>query len=166
MRNQPDSATSPHALWRRITLKAHEPWKHKERQETEAMASAERRRRRNHQAAVSRVPPFKSGKPRASRSASQASATLRARLRIRPMVAVRSVTEITPRASSRLKVCCTSKRNPKRCRQLLLDQICCFRFIDGEQLLEPLGIEASKLKWHCPFQTAARSRRNCARCSS
>ena len=44
------------------------------------------------------------GKPRASRSASQASATLRARLRILPIVAVLSVTEITPRASSKLNV--------------------------------------------------------------
>ena len=47
--------------------------------------------------------PFSSGKPRASRSANQPSATLRARLRMRPMVAALGH-EITPRASRRLKV--------------------------------------------------------------
>ena len=92
-----------------------------------------------------------SGKPRASRSASQASATLRARLRIRPMVAVRSVTEITPRASSRLKVWLHFRTLQGRCRQLLLDQICRFRFIDGEQLLEPLGIGGLKVEVALPL---------------
>ena len=45
------------------------------------------------------------GKPSASRESTYACATSRDSVRMRPMYAARSVTEIAPRASSRLNVC-------------------------------------------------------------
>ena len=81
------------------------------------------------------VPPSSKGKPNACRSANQASATLRARVRMRPIVAVLSVTEITPRASSRLKVWLHLSTKSSAGAGRFFNQIT-GRLIDFKQLLE------------------------------